>query len=176
MAAGGPIRSAADLPFPVRDPFELLGFRPGRALPDLDYAGFGHARVPAIELVGDEEGTRTRVLAPQVLALHSADDGAALADDVELEFWVDPATAIAVPLSLFLRARAPAVIDGSAPVVLALCNPYRAALTRPPALAGPPIYYALGDVIAHLDAPEGAAWDLESAEIRLHAPAWRVMS
>ncbi|MBK8263341.1 MAG: hypothetical protein IPK80_18600 [Nannocystis sp.] len=172
-SAAATITSIAELPFPLVDPFALLGFQPGRREPDLDYAGYGRAHLPSIDLIDEPRGAALRVERPHLFALHSADDGPELDADIELEFWFDRDTSITCPLSLFLRRRAPALLRGADPLVLALCNPYRAELRRPLELGDRPLYYALGDVIAHLDAPEGAPWDLHTARISLQAPAWR---
>lgn len=162
----------ATLPFAAQEPLELLGFRPGRRAPDHDYAGFGHAWVPSITLIG--EGDAVVVRDARVLALHSADDGAPLADDVELEFWIDDETALVALLSRFLAARAPALEGGAAALVLALCNPHRARLRRPPGVDAP-IHYALGDVVARLRADHPGPWSIDQVTLELHAERWLLL-
>lgn len=149
------IGSILELPFAEREVFDLLGFDGARATVDLDYAGYGWCRLPRVWL--DAGGVVTAVEAPVVLALHAADDGAAVAGDVELEFAVDGG-AVAVPLSAFLDRWLPRLPPG--PVVLAMCNPYDARL---PARARP-LHHALGAV---------DAWhDLDGDRVRLAARTW----
>jgi hypothetical protein len=61
------------------------------------------------------------------------------------------------------------VLPPASAVVLAMCNPHRAALARLPALASvaAPIYHATGDVTAWLDPGD---------RIRLAADAWRTLA
>lgn len=162
----------ATIPFAAREPLELLGFRPGREAADLDYAGFGHALVPRVELRG-ADGRRI-VTDARVLALHSADDAAPLADDVELEFWIDDETALVALLSRFLAVRGPALCAGADAWILALCNPHGARLQRPPGVALP-IHYAVGDVHARLDADHPGPWSLDEVTLTLHADRWLIL-
>ena len=120
-------RALADLPFARRPPLELLGLTEDRAEIDTDYAGFGWTRVERLWL----------------------DDGAALADDVELEFELGEVRAIA-PLSAFLARWLPRLPTTSS-VVLALCNPHHARLPAPAAAAGRPVWYGRGPVDSWLD-------------------------
>jgi len=136
----------AELPFEERPLLELLGFdlrEDGRRDVDRDYAGYGWARADEIWL-GEE-----RVTDALVLALHSADDGEQLSDDIELELELPGGEAITVLASQFLDTWLPALPKASA-IVLALCNPHRARL-RYPAAAAAPLYVATGDVEAWLD-------------------------
>jgi len=160
------IGSIAELPFVERPAREVLHLLAHRDQPEADYAGFGFCRVAALGLE-DEAGGCTVVEDVLVLALHSADDGEPHHDDVDLEFVLDPAEpSVIVRLSAFLARWLPR-LPATGPVVLAMCNPHRATLTRPPALAGGPMYYAVGDVESWREA------DLVP-ELRLRADSWRV--
>jgi hypothetical protein len=132
-----------ELPFFERPVLELLNFDEQRVEVDRTYAGYGWARVPRI-MVGDAV-----VEDALVLALHSADDGEALADDIELEFELAGREPVAVLASQFLELWLPQLPDASA-IVLAMCNPHRATLERP-RTARAPLYYATGDVESWLD-------------------------
>ncbi len=152
------ITSIAELPFAERPVLELLRLDdPARTAPDLDYAGFGHARVDRVTLAGAGGG---EVRDARLLALHSADDGEALADDVELEFVLDDGS-VAALLSAFLARWLPRVRGDERALVLVMCNPHRATL----ALAlDVPVYYALGDV---------TSWLSDDGELELIAETWR---
>lgn len=132
-----------DLPFRERPILELLHFDDDRVEVDRDYAGYGWARVPEV-WVGD-----TLVRDALVLALHSADDGEALPDDIELEFELPGAAPVSVLASQFLAAWLPTLPQGSA-IVLAMCNPHHARLPYPPA-AQVPVFVASADVESWLD-------------------------
>jgi hypothetical protein len=141
------VRTIADLPFRERPIHELLHLDEDRALPSREYAGFGWAQVDDLWLaVGDDDGER--VTDALVLALHSADDGEALADDIELEFEL-PDGAVTVLASDFLARWLPKLPPARA-IVLALCNPHAATLGRP-AAAVVPIHYGSGDVASWRD-------------------------
>ncbi len=157
------IRSVGQIPFRRQAPLALLHLDGDRDAVDEDYTGFGHARLDALTLVG--AGGPVEVRDALVLALHCADPGEALSDDVELEFVLDSAgVSVSAPLSTFLAAWLPALRDGERAVVLALCNPHRAAVRRPAGLApSTPLHYALGDVESWLH-----------GGVRLVADAWRV--
>ncbi|MBA3461913.1 MAG: hypothetical protein H0T46_18275 [Deltaproteobacteria bacterium] len=155
------VRSVAELPFLERPVLELLNLVEERELPDHDYAGFGWARVDSLWLaVGDAEQPIVDAL---VLALHSADDGEPIADDVELEFEL-PDGSVGVLASTFLDRWLP-VLPRTKSVVLALCNAHRAELRRP-AGATTPIHYGLGDV---------ESWREGAERIILTADAWRTV-
>lgn len=163
----GPIRSLAEIPFNRREPLDLLNLSQDRAAPDADYTGFGHARLDLVWLQ-DEAGGRVPVPDALVLALHSCDLGAALPDDIELEFFIDevePGYSVRAMLSAFLRARLPDLRGDERAIVLAMCNPYRATLATPAAAGSVPVHYAIGDVESWLD---------DGAGVRLQAEAWRV--
>lgn len=134
-----------DLPFRERPVLELLNLEADRDEPDPDYAGYGWARVPSISL--DE----LELADALVLALHSADDGEPMADDIELEFELPGSGSVLVLLSQFLAEWLPRLPRASA-VVLAMCNPHRATLEVD---AGVPVYYAHGDVESWLDESDG---------------------
>lgn len=123
---------------------ELLHLAEDRDEPAQDYAGFGWAQVDEIWLaIGDDDGER--VTDALVLALHSADDGPALADDIELELEL-PEGPVTVLLSDFLARWLPKLPPARA-IVLALCNPHGATLRRPPGAVVPvPVHYGRGDV------------------------------
>jgi len=134
-----------DLPFCERPVLELLDLAdPTRTSVNRDYAGYGWARVPTVWL-GDD----IRVDDALVLALHAADDGAALPDDIELLFELPDQPPAIVNASQFLAQWIPRLPRANA-IVLALCNPHRAALPYP-AGATAPVYVATGDVEAWTD-------------------------
>ena len=153
--------SIAELPFFERPIHELLHLETDRALPSRDYAGFGWARIDRLWLTVDDTEGRA-VDDALVLALHSADDGEALADDIELELEL-PDRPVSVLATAFLARWLPKLPRASS-IVLALCNPHRAALRRP-ASTHPPIHYGLGDV---------ASWR-EHDRILLTAETWCIL-
>ena len=178
------ISSIADLPFDEQDPLTLLGFdvHGERTDPDMDFYGFGYARVDELWLTceGDPEPLPP-VRDALLLALHVAphdeeEDDEPLADDVLLEFWIDEPDgegnddyALTALLSRFLELWLPRVSSDESAIVLALCNPHGAVIARPSLPGGQPIYYATGDVISWLDEPEDPA---APAVLRLTADAW----
>lgn len=134
-----------DLPFRERPVLELLDLTDvDRAEVNRDYAGYGWARVPTVWL-----GNDIRVDDALVLALHAADDGAALPDDIELLFELPDQPPAIVNASQFLAQWLPTLPRANA-IVLALCNPHRARLAYP-AGAETPVYVATGDVEAWTD-------------------------
>jgi hypothetical protein len=164
----------AELPFRERPVTELLALD-RQADPDFD--GFGWARVDRLWLAG-AHGWPRRVDDALVIAVHAADDGAALADDIELDFAVDgrglpPGGSAAEGRrglidGVLQRVRATAFLDAWLPrlpaagaIVLAMCNPHRATLAL-----GTALHYATGDVVAWLD---------PGPRIRLAAEAWRTV-
>jgi hypothetical protein len=163
----GPIRTLAEIPFRSREPLDLLNLREERATPQEDYTGFGHCRVDVVWLE-DAAGRRVPVRDALLLALHSGDLGAARPDDVELEFFVDevaPGYSVTALLSTFLSARLDELRRDERAIVLAMCNPHRAAIARPPVAGATPLHYALGDVESWMD-PDGP-------RLRLRADEWR---
>ncbi len=152
------IGSILELPFHEGAPHDVLGFAEGRDTVDHDYGGFGWTRVDRLWLA-DGDGATVLVERPLVLALHAADDGAALADDIELEFAVGEQT-VTARLSAFLARWLPR-LPAAATTVLALCNPHRARLPGPAGLR-----YALGPVDSWLD--EGDTGE----HLRLVADTW----
>ncbi len=147
----------AELPFLERPVLELLHLEDAsRTVPDGDYAGFGHARIDRVALVGTDGVTAEDAL---LVAVHSADDGEARADDVELEFVLGDRS-VTVLLSAFLERWLPRLAGDARAIVLVMCNPHRAVIR---ADAGVPVYYALGDVESWLDGDD----------VRLVADTWR---
>lgn len=173
--------SLRDLPFDETAPLELFGLDPRADAPaDHEHSRYGWCALPGVELVGEDQALW--VEAPIVLALHSPDEDAipvprrgGVPADINLEFALaDDRSAIAL-LSEFLAVRAPAVVGAGRPIVLALCNPRKARISRPPALAGRRIYYGTGDVVAWLRRREGASgWSLDSGEafVQLESARW----
>lgn len=165
------VRSIADLPLRERPPKELLGVgtAPSHDAINLDYTGYGWARIRPIWLDGTSSPrSLERIDDALLLALHSADDAEAMVDDIELEFALDdiePGAAVSVLLSAFLDCWLPRLPSAPA-IVLALCNRHRALLRPRPAA---PIFHGLGDVDAWLD--QGAPG--EEDRLRLVADAWR---
>ena len=131
-----------ELPFHERPVLELLDLQHDRAEPNRDYSGYGWARVPRIYL--DDLPVDDAL----VLAVHSADDGPALPDDIELEFELPGREPVAVLARDFLARWLPQLPRAGA-IVLALCNPHAAALRM---ATDVPAYYATGDVTAWLEA------------------------
>jgi hypothetical protein len=190
MVAPGrsPPASVLELPFERRPLFSLLGFdlERTREVVSLEYTGYGWCAPARLWLHGTRDVRSLCVEEPLVLALHSADDGPALAGDILLEFALEGLAPVAAPLSLFLARWLPRLLEelgeaggaGAArPIVLAMCNPHRAQLAQPVAAGGRPVYYALGDVDSWLDLDEPAVLrgpDEEEAggRMRLCADQW----
>lgn len=166
-----PINSIADIPFCYKEPLALLHLDEQRDEVDTEYEGCGYGRLDSIHLVSRDDGTEYHVVRDAlVLALHSADDGEAFDDDIELEFFVPEVAedySVTALLSTFLASRLPAIAGDERALVLALCNPHRATISRPQ--AGVPVYYALGDVDSYLE--QDASGMLA---IALVADEWRV--
>jgi hypothetical protein len=145
-----------DIPFRERPVVELLALdRDG----DPDYAGYGWAKVDRVWL--DSPHWWRRLDDVLLLAIHAADDGAARAHDVELDFEVGDIVASA-DASAFVAQWLPR-LPTAKHVVLVMCNPHRAQLalgvTRD-------LYYGAGDV---------RAWEDPGDRIRLTADAWRIV-
>jgi hypothetical protein len=157
--------SIAELPFVERPVIELLALDRDA---DPEFDGHGWAKVDRLWLAGDH-GWPRRVDDALVIAAHAADDGASLADDIELDFVVDGALQ-RVRASAFLGTWIPRLPDAAA-IVLAMCNPHRAQLAGPPD-ATAMIHYAAGDVRAWLDPGRGRRG---ADRIRLTAEAWRTL-
>lgn len=158
------MRSLADLPFGPVEPLRLLGLdfhsAAGADGKGEDHSLFGWCRLPGALLRAP--GQELRVEAPLVLALHSPDDESiavplrgGVPSDINLEFVLDAERSAVALLSEFLAARAPEVVGDAQTIVLALCNPRKARISKPKALAGRRIYYGTGDVVAWL--PRDAA-------------------
>lgn len=171
-----PISALADLPFVERDPWPLLGLDPARTEPNRDHDECGFCRLDRVRLE-DPGGRVITVEHPLVLALHTREDPERLPDDLELEFTLHDADgeySAVVLLSEFLRRRAAALlIPRPAAVVLALCNPHRTVLPRPPVLGDLPLYYGHGDVTAWMQRRPGVrVWTPDSVDIILSAERW----
>lgn len=171
-----PVTTLAALPFPERDPWELLGLDPERSEPDADHELCGFCRLPAVTLE-DAAGGRALVANDVlVLGLHSRDDAEPLADDIELELVLrdgEETYAAVTRLSVFLGQRLAGLVGDASAVVLALCNPQSATVARPPGLGERPIYYAEGDVTAWMQRRPGArGWTPGEVEIILAAERW----
>jgi hypothetical protein len=163
-----------DLAFVEREPWDLLGLHPGRALTDAEHAEFGWCRLAALRLE-DASGAVVRVERPLVLALHSRDDAPPRADDIELEFVLrdaDGEYSATAPLSEFLRRRAPPLLAGAEAVVLALCNPGGARVARPVCLGERPLHYGIGDVTAYMRRRAAGPWRPDNVSIFLTAERW----
>lgn len=161
MASDGPtdvVARIAELPFHERPVIELLAFD---REPDPDFDGYGWAKLDRLWLAG-EHGWPRRIDDALVIAVHAADDGAAMADDIELDFAVGERL-VRVRATTFLAAWLPRLPRASA-IVLAMCNPHRA--TLPLAAGAAAIHYAAGDAFAWLDPGD---------RIRLTAEAWRTV-
>lgn len=172
MGPSRTIRSIAEIPFAACEPLDLLNLRDDRDEPDADYVGFGHCRVDEVVLE-DGGGRRRPVRDARILALHSCDLGAPRPDDVELEFFVDevaPDYSVTALLSTFLAARLPGLRGDESAIVLAMCNPHRAAIGRVAAAGATPVYYAVGDVESWLD-PDHE--ERGRPRLRLTAEAWK---
>jgi hypothetical protein len=203
-----PIRSIADIPFRERDPFALLNLTPGMRGapgldpgngpdnglddelgddlgdegPDLDYAGFGYARVGEIWLATHGDPEPRPVRHALLLALHTPDDAEAHDGDLLLEFWPEGAEGedgtndepvVQVMLSRFLDVWLPRISSDERAIVLAVCNPHRTLLSRPPALRSVPIHYPLGDTTSWCEEP--ADFLAGGGALRLLADAWRTL-
>lgn len=132
----------AELPFIERPIRELLELDVDRDAPRRDNSGFGWGRAERVWLEAGD-GSARPVDDALVIALHTADDAAALAGDLELEFDL-PGRPVTVLASAFLERWLPRLPQRAA-IVLAICNPHRAILRRP-AAAAVPVHHALGNV------------------------------
>ncbi len=167
----------AEIPFGPVEPQELFGFTGEGAA--VEHTRFGWCRLAGVELGSEDQALW--VEAPLVLALHSPDEEVipvpvrgGVPSDVNLEFVVGEKEAIVGLLSEFLRARVPGLIGEARAIVLALCNPRRARISRPPELQGVRLYYGVGEVLASLMRRPGAeGWSLEGeAFVRLGSERW----
>ena len=164
-----PALTIGELPFVERPLRALLDLEVDRDGPNRAYAGFGWARAPAVWLETGAAPAR-RIADALVVALHTADDAEALADDLELEFEL-PDRSVTVLASAFLERWLPRLPQGSA-IVLAICNPHRAVLRRP-AAANVPVHHALGEVVSWREPGRGA--DEAGDRIILTAEDWCIL-
>lgn len=193
------IRSIADIPFRERDPFALLNLTPltpglrgdevGDEGPDLDYAGFGYARVGELWLATHDDPEPRPVRHALLLALHTPDDAEAHDGDLLLEFWPEGARdqpeggddddeddeddepVVQVMLSRFLDVWLPRISSDERAIVLAVCNPHHTLLSRSPSLRSVPMHYPLGDTTSWCEEP--ADFLAGGGSLRLLADAWR---
>lgn len=160
-----------ELPFGPVDPFALLGFKEGREDPDLDFDGFGWARVESIELV-DGSGAVQTVRDALLVVAHTPDD--AVPGPLVLEFWTtwsDEPVAARVGLVPFLEHHVRPLLGRETAVVLVVCNPHGETVARPLWLGARSWIFARGDVIAWLYAGrtfrlEAERWIIQSPELR----------
>jgi hypothetical protein len=153
-----------ELPFVERPVIELLRLEnPG--IVDTSYAGYGWARVDRLWLETHKTLYEEPLDDVLVLAIHAADDGDRLRNDIDLEFELPSGDdSVFVRASTFLAKWLPRLPQDSKAIVLAMCNPFHA--TLPPVPSAAPIYYAYGDVDSWLDV------DDLGTRIRLSAPSW----
>jgi hypothetical protein len=165
----------ADLPFRERPVEELLNLVEYRERPEHDYAGYGWARVPRLVLVEEakprkNQGADTEPIAlidegrvvtdSLLIAVHTADDAPAIANDLQLEFVVMKGP-VAVMASKFLATWLP-MLPPQIPIVLCVCNPYRAQLRSLD--VGRTLWLPMGDV---------QSWrDHDNGDILLTAENW----
>lgn len=165
----------ADLPFHERPVEELLNLVEYRERPDRDYAGYGWAVAPRLVLVEEAKHARRGIADTEPLALidegrvvkdslliavHTADDAPAIANDLQLEFDV-PGGPVAVMASKFLSLWLPRLPQAGA-IVLCVCNPHHAQLPRID--AGRTLWLPMGDV---------QSWrDQDNGDILLTAETW----
>lgn len=162
-------QTIGDIPFVERPAQSLLHLDVDRDLPSRDYAGFGWCRVPSLWLESVTERCVSEVYDAVILALHSADDSEALADDIELEFEC-PGGDVAVLASAFLAHWLPRLPSASA-IVLALCNPHRASLRAPSGVMAP-LHYGLGEVTSWREmADDGTEKMILSADTWCQSPS-----
>jgi hypothetical protein len=167
-----PLRSISELPFKAWPPLALLNLEQHRDAPDLESTQFGFCRVGVIRLHGRAQGAPREVRDALVVAVHAADEAERLADDVELEFFVEEVAkdySVTVLLSAFLERWLPVAFTGEQAIVLAMCNPHAARVRRPKAAGRAPVYYADGDVDSWLDTDGGGR-----QHIRLEAERWHL--
>lgn len=174
------MRALADLPFGPVEPLELFGLTEGSEASEREHTRYGWCRLPGVELRGEDQALWLD--APLVLGLHSPDDDAipvprrgGVPSDINLEFALGGEDSAIALLSEFMRARAPELVGDARTIVLALCNPRRARISRPPELAGRRIYYGAGDVVAWLLRRPGASgWSLAADEafVQLACEHW----
>lgn len=172
--------SLRDLPFEQTPPLALFGLDPERDAPaHVEHTRHGWCVLPGVELVAEDQALW--VESPLIIALHSPDEDeipvprrGGVPADINLEFALsDDRSAVAL-LSEFLRARVPEVVGEAKSIVLALCNPRRARISKPPALAGRRLYYGTGDVVAWLRRrADASGWSLaDGAFVQLESERW----
>ncbi|WAS93757.1 hypothetical protein [Nannocystis punicea] len=172
--------SLRDLPFEQTPPLALFGLdRDGDVPVDHEHTRYGWCVLPGVELVGEDQALW--VESPLVLALHSPDEDeiavprrGGVPSDINLEFTLSPEDSAIALLSEFLGTRVPAIVGDARTIVLALCNPRRARISKPPALAGRRLYYGTGDVVAWLRRrPHATDWSLAGdAFVQLESARW----
>lgn len=165
----------ADLPFRERPVEELLNLVEYRDRPDRDYAGYGWSLAPRLVLVEEAKqpkraGAETEPIAlldegrvvkdALLIAVHTADDAPAIANDLQLEFDLAKGP-VAVMASTFLATWLPRLPSTSS-IVLCVCNPHHAQLA--PIDVGRTLWLPMGDV---------QSWrDHDNGDILLTAENW----
>lgn len=181
------IQRIADIPFPEKHPLDLLHLTTLSADggPDLDYAGFGYASAPLLNLLSlDTNHASFRVRDVLLVGLHAVDDLPDDVDDIELLFEFPPEDdedeelVITAPLAKFLEIHLPPLLATSPAreVVLAVCNPHQWPIHKPECLKDRPLYVPYGDVTSHMmiEADEkGLPTMVALDSVRLEAVAWQ---
>lgn len=153
----------SELPFCERPMLELLHFEVERTTADGEYAGYGWGRAARVDLV-DSRGDVRIVDDVLVLALHCPDDGEVLTTDIELYFELPDEAPVTVLASDFFARWLPLLPQDAGAIVLALCNPHRAALLHPPQTRLP-LHFAFGEV---------ESWQArDDGRIELRAERWQ---
>ena len=156
-----------DIPFEQAEVRGLLGLEPDSPSGE-DFYVHGWCRPPAVWL---DDGTRRRIEAPLLVAIHTPDEPEP--GPLHLEFWFDhrgEEVAARVPWERFAVEKVVPVLGPESDVVLALCNPQHKDICRPAGFGGRLLHVAEGDVTAWLDNPRGP-----TPRIRLTADRWRIV-
>jgi hypothetical protein len=165
----------AELPFHERSVEDLLNLVEYREQPDPDYAGFGWTRAPRLVLVEEAKRSPSNSVDTEPIALidqgreikdalliavHTADDAPAIANDLQLEFDIKGGP-VAVMASKFLATWLPKLPSTNS-IVLCVCNPHHAQLARID--VGRTLWLPMGDV---------QSWrDQDNGDILLTAETW----
>ncbi len=156
-----------DIPFEQAETRSLLGLKPDSPRGD-DFYEHGWCRPSSVWL---DDGRMRRIEAPLLVAIHTPDEPEP--GPLHLEFWLDhrgEEVAARVSWDRFAAEKLVPVLGPESDVVLALCNPQRKRVGRPPGFGARSLHVAEGDVTAWLDNPRGPA-----PRIRLTAERWSVL-